>query len=151
VAIDDHSRASFVQMHRDRRKEAVVDFLRATVAHYKALGVTVKRLLTDNGSAYRSKLFEKTCQALGIKHTFIRSYRAQTNGRAERFIQTCLREWAYGSTWRTVPSALPGCLHSWLIRTPERHTRPSATSLQLPGLVGRTYCNSTGARTAGRC
>ncbi|NPC59351.1 integrase core domain-containing protein, partial [Caenimonas soli] len=55
--------------------------------------------LTDNGSAYRSRLFAKTCQALGIKHTFTRPYRPQTNGKAERFIQTCLREWAYGRTW----------------------------------------------------
>ena len=99
VAIDDHSRASFVQMHSDERKESVVNFLNATVAHYKALGVTIKRLLTDNGSAYRSRLFAKTCQALGIKHTFTRPYRPQTNGKAERFIQTCLREWAYGRTW----------------------------------------------------
>lgn len=100
VAIDDHSRASFVQVLSDERKESVVDFLKATVAHYKALGVNVKRLLTDNGSAYRSKLFAKTCQALGIKHTFTRPYSPQTNGKAERFIQTCLREWAYGRIWR---------------------------------------------------
>ncbi len=99
VAIDDHSRAGFVQMRSDERKESVVDFLKATVAHYKALGVTIKRLLTDNGSAYRSKLFAKTCQALGIRHTFTKPYRPQTNGKAERFIQTCLREWAYGRTW----------------------------------------------------
>ena len=99
VAIDDHSRASFVQVLCDERKESVVDFLKATVAHYKALGVNVKRLLTDNGSAYRSRLFAKTCQALGIKHTFTRPYRPQTNGKAERFIQTCLREWAYGRIW----------------------------------------------------
>lgn len=99
VAIDDHSRAGFVQMHRNERKESAVDFLKATVAHYKALGVTVKRLLTDNGSAYRSKLFAKTCQSLSIKHTFTRPYRPQTNGKAERFIQTCLREWAYGRIW----------------------------------------------------
>ncbi|MES2400074.1 MAG: IS481 family transposase [Pseudomonadota bacterium] len=99
VAIDDHSRASFVQVLCDERKESVVDFLKATVAHYKALGVNIKRLLTDNGSAYRSKLFAKTCQALGIKHTFTRPYRFQTNGKAERFIQTCLREWAYGRIW----------------------------------------------------
>jgi transposase InsO family protein len=65
-------RAGFVQMRSDERKESVVDFLKATVAHYKALGVTVKRLLTDSGSAYRSKLFARTCQALGIKHTFIK-------------------------------------------------------------------------------
>jgi transposase InsO family protein len=99
VAIDDHSRASFVQIHRDERKESAVEFLKATVAHYKALGVKIERLLTDNGSAYRSQLFEKTCQALGIKHTFTRPYRPQTNGKAERFIQTCLREWAYGRIW----------------------------------------------------
>jgi len=99
VAIDDHSRCGFVQMHNDERKESAVQALKAAVAHYRALGVTVKRLLTDNGSAYRSRLFAKTCQALGIKHTFTRPYRPQTNGKAERFIQTCLREWAYGRIW----------------------------------------------------
>lgn len=99
VAIDDHSRAGFVQMHANERKGSAVDFLRASVAHYAALGVTIKRLLTDNGSAYRSKLFAKTCQDLGIKHSFTKPYCPQTNGKAERFIQTCLREWAYGRIW----------------------------------------------------
>jgi transposase InsO family protein len=99
VAIDDHSRAGFVQMHSDERKASAVAFLKASVAHYAALGVKIKRLLTDNGSAYRSKLFNKTCQALGIKHAYTRPYRPQTNGKAERFIQTCLREWAYGRIW----------------------------------------------------
>lgn len=99
VAIDDHSRAGFVQMHADERKATAVEFLRATVAHYKALGVKVQRLLTDNGPAYRSKNFKRACEALGIKHTFTKPYRPQTNGKAERFIQTCLREWAYGRVW----------------------------------------------------
>lgn len=99
VAIDDHSRAGFVQMHSDERKGSAVDFLKAAVAHYAALGVKIERLITDNGSAYRSRLFNKTCQALGIKHTYTRPYRPQTNGKAERFIQTCLREWAYGRVW----------------------------------------------------
>jgi len=99
VAIDDHSRVSFVQMHPDEKKLSAVEFLKATVAHYQALGVTVKRLITDNGSAYRSQLFSRTCQALGIKHSFTKPYRPQTNGKAERFIQTCLREWAYGRIW----------------------------------------------------
>ena len=99
VAIDDHSRAGFVQMHADERKDSAVEFLKATVAHFAAHGVRIKRLLTDNGSAYRSKLFNKTCQALGIKHTYTRPYTPQTNGKAERFIQTCLREWAYGRLW----------------------------------------------------
>lgn len=61
--------------------------------------MTIKWLITDNGSAYRSKLFAKTCQALGIKHSFTKPYCLQTNGKAERFIQTCLRDWAYGRTW----------------------------------------------------
>ena len=99
VAIDDHSRVAFVQMHPDEKRPSVVAFLEAAVAHYKALGVTIKRLITDNGPAYRSQLFARTCQALGIKHTFTRHYRPQTNGKAERFIQTCLREWAYGRVW----------------------------------------------------
>jgi transposase InsO family protein len=76
-----------------------VDFLKASVAHYAALRVTIKRLLTDNGSAYRSKLFAKTSENLGIKHSFTKPYCPQTNGKAERFIQTCLREWAYGRIW----------------------------------------------------
>ena len=99
VAIDDHSRAGFVQMHGDERKDSAVQFLKDCVAHYAALGVQIKRLITDNGPAYRSLLFNKTCQALGIKHTFTKPYRPQTNGKAERFIQTCLREWAYGRTY----------------------------------------------------
>jgi transposase InsO family protein len=99
VAIDDHSRAGFVRMYADERKDSAVAFLKAAIAHYAALGVKIKRLLTDNGSAYRSQLFARTCQALGIKHTFTRPYRPQTNGKAERFIQTCLREWAYGRIW----------------------------------------------------
>ena len=100
VAIDDHSRAGFVQMYDDERKDSAVAFLKAAVDHYAALGVKIKRLLTDNGAAYRSSLFARTCQSLGIKHTFTRPYRPQTNGKAERFIQTCLREWAYGRVWR---------------------------------------------------
>jgi transposase InsO family protein len=99
VAIDDHSRAGFVQMLADERKGSAIAFLKASVAHYAAHGVKIKRLLTDNGSAYRSKLFNKACQALGIKHTYTRPYTPQTNGKAERFIQTCLREWAYGRIW----------------------------------------------------
>lgn len=99
VAIDDHSRAGFVQIHADEQKSSAVAFLQASVAHYAALGVRVQRVLTDNGSAYRSKLFARTCQALGIKHSFTRPYRPQTNGKAERFIQTCLREWAYARTY----------------------------------------------------
>ena len=121
VAIDDHSRVGFVQMHPDEKKPSAVQFLLAAVAHYRSLGVTIKRLITDNGSAYRSRLFAKTCQALGIKHTFTKPYRPQTNGKAERFIQTCLREWAYGRIWthsRERTAWLPAFLAYYNARRP---------------------------------
>lgn len=96
-----HGRYLLVQRMAQQGLKSAVALLRAAVSHYAALGVSTKRLITDNGSAYRSGLFAKTCQALGIKHTFTRPYRPQTNGKAERLIQTCLREWAYGRTWNT--------------------------------------------------
>lgn len=110
VAIDDHSRAGFVQMHADEQKVSAADFLKAAVAHYAALGVRIQRVLTDNGSTYRSHLFARTCEALGIKHNFTRPYRPQTNGKAEHFIQTCLREWAYARNYANSdlpPSLVP--------------------------------------------
>jgi transposase InsO family protein len=78
-----------------------VAFLRQAVARYAAMGVAVRRILTDNGSAYRSRLFAQACREPGIRHRFTRPYRPQTNGKAERFIQTCLREWAYGRIWQS--------------------------------------------------
>jgi transposase InsO family protein len=96
VAIDDHARIAFTQMKPDERRPSAIAFLRATVRYFAGLGVTVHRLLTDNGSAFRSKRFAHACRQLGIKHSFTRPYRPQTNGKAERFIQSALREWAYG-------------------------------------------------------
>lgn len=100
VAIDDHARLAFTAMHPDEKQEQAVVFLRNAVSYYARLGVTVKRLLTDNGSAFRSKAFKAACEELGIKQKFTRAYRPQTNGKAERFIQSALREWAYGWTYQ---------------------------------------------------
>ena len=96
VAIDDHARIGFTDMYPDERKTSAAQFLKNTVAYFRSLGVRVKRVLTDNGSAFRSKKFAKTCRRLKLKHSFTRPYRPQTNGKAERFIQSALREWAYG-------------------------------------------------------
>jgi transposase InsO family protein len=96
VAIDDHSRVSFTDLYPDERKPSAIQFLQNTVAYYRSLGVRVQRILTDNGSAFRSKAFKEACAALNLKHRFTRAYRPQTNGKAERFIQSALREWAYG-------------------------------------------------------
>lgn len=96
VAIDDHARIGFTDLYPDERKSSAVQFLGNTVAYFKSLGVSVRRILTDNGSAFRSRTFAKACRLLGLKHSFTRAYRPQTNGKAERFIQSALREWAYG-------------------------------------------------------
>jgi transposase InsO family protein len=101
VAIDDHARIAFTAMHPDEKRPQAVQFLKDAVAYYARLGVSIKRLLTDNGSAFRSHDFARACQALGIKHRFTKAYRPQTNGKAERFIQSALREWAYGWTYQS--------------------------------------------------
>jgi transposase InsO family protein len=99
VAVDDHSRIAFTQIYPDERKESAVAFLRAAQAYYRQLGITIQRLLTDNGPAFHSNAFFDACHALGITHKFTRAYRPQTNGKAERFIQSALREWAYGRAY----------------------------------------------------
>ncbi|WKB52817.1 IS481 family transposase [Eleftheria terrae] len=112
VAVDDHARVAFTAMHPDERGQSAVQFLRDAVAYYNRLGVTIKRLLTDNGSAFRSKPFRHACQQLGITQKFTRAYRPQTNGKAERFIQSALREWAYGWTYQNSEQRRQA-LHRW--------------------------------------
>jgi transposase InsO family protein len=99
VAVDDHSRVAFTQMYPDERKESAVSFLEAASAYYASLGTPVQRLITDNGPAFHSKAFVKRCRELEINQKFTRTYRPQTNGKAERFIQSALREWAYGHAY----------------------------------------------------
>jgi transposase InsO family protein len=96
VAVDDHARIGFTQMKPDERQQSAVAFLRASVAYFAGLGGLIRRVLTDNGVSFRSKRFAAACRKLGLKHVFTRPYRPQTNGKAERFIQSALREWAYG-------------------------------------------------------
>ena len=99
VAIDDHSRVGFTDLYPDECQANAVQFLENAARYYKSLGVRVRRLLTDNGSAFRSKSFADACGKLGITHKFTRAYRPQTNGKAERFIQSALREWAYAAAY----------------------------------------------------
>ena len=101
VAVDDHARLGFTQMKPTERWACAVAFLRASVKYFAQLGVTVRRVLTDNGPAFRSRPFAAACRKLGLRHHFTRAYRPQTNGKAERFIQSALREWAYGIAYQT--------------------------------------------------
>jgi transposase InsO family protein len=99
VAIDDHSRVATAAIFPDEKKKNAVAFLRTTVAYYKSLGVSVDRVMTDNGSCYKSFAFARACKRLRIKHIRTKPYTPQTNGKAERFIQTALREWAYATAF----------------------------------------------------
>jgi transposase InsO family protein len=99
VSIDDASRLAFSQILSSEKKEAAVAFLKAAIAYYASLGVIVTRVMTDNGSCYRSKDFREACGDLGLKHIRTRPYTPKTNGKAERFIQTALREWAYAQAY----------------------------------------------------
>ncbi|WP_395687528.1 IS481 family transposase [Caenimonas koreensis] len=99
VAVDDHARVAFTDMRPDERKDSAESFLRAAVAYFARIGVKVQRLITDNGPAFHSFAFRDACIELGIKQKFTRAYRPQTNGKAERFIQSALREWAYGRAY----------------------------------------------------
>jgi transposase InsO family protein len=116
VSIDDASRLAFSQILPDERKESAVAFLAAAVAYYASLGVKVARVMTDNGSCYRAKAFRKACRDLGLRHIRTRPYTPKTNGKAERFIQTALREWAYAQAYQTSDrraAELPFWLHRY--------------------------------------
>lgn len=99
AAIDDATRVAYGEVLESERKEDVTDFLRRVVAFFERQGVKISDLMTDNGSAYRSKLFARTLQQLGIRHIFTRPYTPKTNGKVERFIRTSAEEWAYGRAY----------------------------------------------------
>jgi transposase InsO family protein len=101
VCIDDASRIACGQVMPNEKKESAIAALTAAVAYYKSLGVTVTREMTDNGAGYKSHAFRDTCADLGLKHIRTKPYTPKTNGKAERFIQTALREWAYAKIYQT--------------------------------------------------
>jgi transposase InsO family protein len=129
VAIDDHSRLAFSQFYPDERAPSVAAFLRAAVAFYQRFGIPIRRVLTDNAPCYYSRLFAAACRQLGIRHHFIRPYTPRTNGKAERFIQTALREWAYGPLYRN-SAERRAQLEPWLHQY--NWHRPHASLGQLP-------------------
>ena len=114
VCVDDHSRLSYVEPLRAEHREIAAGFLDRAIAWFKASGIQPKRLLTDNGFVFKSHVFRAVCQNAGIKQSFTKAYRPRTNGKAERFIQTMLREWAYRRSYSSSAKrrhALPRWLH----------------------------------------
>ena len=107
VAVDDYSRLAYAEVLLDEKAATAAGFLRRAVAFYPRHGITVERVLTDNGSAYLSAIHALACRQLGIRHLRTRPYRPQTNGKAERFIRTMLDGWAYGAIYRIKPRTHP--------------------------------------------
>ena len=115
VAIDDHSRIAFAKVMPSEKKPSAIAFLKEAVAYFDSLGVKVERVMTDNGSCYRSFAFRRACKRLEIKHIRTKPYTPKTNGKAERFIQTSLREWAYALAYQN-SSERKAELPTWLHR-----------------------------------
>jgi transposase InsO family protein len=116
VCIDDHSRIGFADIMPDQKKRSAIAFLRTAVAYYASVGVKVERVMTDNGSCYKSSAFRRACGRLGLRHIRTKPYTPKTNGKVERFIQTSLREWAYAYAYensRQRKQQLPAWLHRY--------------------------------------
>jgi transposase InsO family protein len=100
VAVDDHSRIAFAKVMPSEKKRSATAFLKAALAYYESLGVKVERVMSDNGSCYKSFAFRRACRRFGLRHIRTKPYTPKTNGKAERFIQSSLREWAYAQAYR---------------------------------------------------
>lgn len=138
VAIDDHSRVAFAEVWPAERADCAAGFLEHALAYYRSLGVRIERVLTDNGKVFDSGLFVRLCEQHQIKRLHTRYYRPQTNGKAERFIQTALREWAYGRSYRHSrqrTARLPRWVHEYNWHRPHSSLggQPPISRLQLTG------------------
>jgi transposase InsO family protein len=142
VCVDDATRLAYVEVLADEQATTVVAFLRRAIAFYRRHGITVQRVMTDNGSGYRSALHTLACRALKIRHLRTRPYRPRTNGKAERFIRTLLAGWAYGAIYASSAeraAALDGWIWTYNHRRPHgalSHKTPIARLNELNNLAG---------------
>ena len=138
VAIDDHSRVGFSQIQPFENAECATRFLAAAIQYYRSLGIRIERVITDNGKVFGSRSFVDLCEAERIKRKRTRFYRPQTNGKAERFIQSALREWAYAHAYRNSRERalrLPRWLHAYNWHRPHASLagQPPISRLQFRG------------------
>jgi len=138
TVLDDHSRVAYAEIHADESKETAAEVLRNATAWFAARGVTVKRVLTDNGSCYRSHLWAGTCAELGIVPKRTRPYRPQTNGKIERFHRTLADGWAFAKFYSSESArraALPAWIHHYNHHRPHTAiggTAPISRLINLP-------------------
>ncbi len=138
-AMDDHSRLVYSEILTDERKETVAEFWSRARTFFASAGITITRLLTDNGSAYRSRYFAERLGA-GVKHMRTRPYRPQTNGKVERFNQVLLTEWAYARPYRTETervTAYPDFLHTYNFHRPHTGIGGKTPASRVPNLSGQ--------------
>ncbi len=142
VCVDDATRLAYVEVLADEKAQTAIGFLKRALRFYRARGVRVERLMTDNGPAYLSIAHALACRALGIRHLRTRPYRPRTNGKAERFIRTLLGGWAYGAIYASSSertAALSGWLDHYNFRRPHgslSHKPPGARLAELNNVVG---------------
>jgi transposase InsO family protein len=142
VCVDDATRLAYVEVLEDEKATTAVGFLRRAVAFYRRHGINAERVMSDNGSCYRSTIHALACRALGIRHLRTRPYRPRTNGKAERFIRTLLAGWAYGPIYGTSAerrAALNGWVWTYNHRRPHgslSHKPPIARLNELNNLAG---------------
>ena len=128
VAVDDCTRLAYVEVLADETAHACIAFLDRAISWFAAWGVQIRRVMTDNGSGYRSRAFAAACTQHRIRQLRTRPYRPRTNGKAERFIQTLLREWAYAAAYHTRTSAPWPSVRGSTTTTTNDHTAPSVTN-----------------------
>jgi len=144
VCVDDATRLAYAEVLNDERADTAAGFLERAVAWYQAHGISVQRVMTDNGAAYRSSAHAAACRRLGLRHLTTRPYRPRTNGKAERFIQTLLRGWAYARTYANSDertTLLPAWLNHYNWRRPHGSLshKPPGTRLGELNNLARNY------------
>lgn len=139
-AVDDHSRYVYSEILADEKKETATAFMTRALEHFTSIGVTTARVMTDNGSCYRSRIFRKLLADNGIKHKRTRPYRPQTNGKVERFNRTLQEEWAYARPYASETervAAFPGFLHTYNHDRGHTALNGDSPANRVPNLTGQ--------------
>ena len=140
VCVDDATRLAYVEVLADEKATTAAGFLKRAVAFYARHGITVERVMSDNGACYRSTIHALACRALGLRHLRTRPYRPRTNGKAERFIRTMLGGWAYSGAIYTSSADRTAALDGWIWHY--NHHRPHGSLSHKPPITRLAELNN---------